>query len=253
MSLISFLLASLMSVYAADNEGLKIATKAYNMTRGWGDYVVNLQMDIQLANGSTTSKFLRIKNLEGDQGDKSLVVFDRPADVKGTALLTHAHLDQANDQWLYLPEMRRTKRITSDSRNKSFMGSEFTYDDMTFNDLTKYTYQFVKKEKCALGECSVVEQTPKDKESSYSKLMVWYDNEGYRAIKTEYYDSNKALFKRLERSDYKKYLGKVWFASTMVMHNVQTNKSTTLKFSDFKFANHLSEKDFSATQLNNVK
>ncbi len=239
-------------VFAAKDpasEGLRIATKSYEQSRGWRDYAVQMEMDIQLANGNSTKKFLRLKNLEGKEGDRSLIVFERPADVQGTSLLTHAHLDRANDQWLYLPEMRRTKRITSDSRNSSFMGSEFTYDDMTFNDINKYTYKYLRDEKCSLGNCFVVEQLPKDKESSYSKLMVWYDKDSFRIAKTDYYDQKNELLKQMERSKYLKPNNKNWFSGEMKMQNVQTKKSTTISFSEYKFGNNLSEKDFSPNSL----
>ncbi len=239
-------------LFAADDasvKGLQIATKSYQSSRGWKDYSVQLQMDIQLSNGQATKKYLNLRNLENKEGDFSLVVFEKPADVQGTSLLTHAHLDRSNDQWLYLPEMRRTKRISSDSRNSSFMGSEFTYDDMTFNDLNKYNYKFLKEEKCTLGLCFVVEQTPKDKDSSYSKLIVWYDKETYRISKTDYYDVKNELLKQMERTKYSKPNNKTWFALEMKMANVQTKKSTTLSFSDFKFNNNYTEKDFKSDSL----
>jgi outer membrane lipoprotein-sorting protein len=230
-------------------DGLQIATKSYQAGRGWKDYVVSLEMDIQLSSGQSTKKYLSLKNLENKGGDLNLMVFEKPADVQGTALLTHAHIDRANDQWLYLPEMRRVKRITSDSRNSSFMGSEFTYDDMTFNDLNKYTYKFLKEEKCSLGTCFVVEQTPKDKGSSYSKLVVWYDKATYRIAKTDYYDVKNELLKQMERTNYQKPNSKNWFAGQMKMVNVQTKKSTTLSFSEFKFNASLTDKDFNPDSL----
>lgn len=241
-----------MTLLAADDpsvKGLQIATKSYQSARGWKDYSVQLQMDIQLANGQATKKYLNLKNLENKNGDFSLVVFEKPADVQGTSLLTHAHLDKPNDQWLYLPEMRRKKRISSDSRNSSFMGSEFTYDDMTFNDLNKYSYKLLKEEKCEFGECFVVEQIPKDKDSSYSKLIVWYDKSTYRIGKTDYYDVKNDLLKQMDRTKYSKPNNKTWFATEMKMTNVQTKKATTLSFSDFKFNNNYTEKDFSSDQL----
>lgn len=249
--LLTTLLLPLMAMAADDPvaKGLQIATKSYQSARGWKDYSVQLQMDIQLANGQSTQKFLNLKNLENKSGDFSLVIFEKPADVQGTSLLTHAHLDRPNDQWLYLPEMRRTKRISSDSRNSSFMGSEFTYDDMTFNDLNKYNYKYVKEEKCALGTCFVVEQTPKDKDSTYSKLIVWYDKETYRISKTDYYDVKNELLKQMDRSKYLKPNNKTWFASEMKMVNVQTKKATVISFSDFKFNNNYTDKDFKSESL----
>ncbi|MDZ4662761.1 MAG: outer membrane lipoprotein-sorting protein [Pseudomonadota bacterium] len=237
-----------------DSEGSRIAGKAYQSARGWKDYSVTLQMEIRLSDGRSASKFLKLKNLEGkNDDDKSLVVFDRPADVKGTALLTHSYSNKANDQWLYLPDLRRTKRIVSKERNQAFMGSEFTYDDMTFNDLNKFSYKFLRKENCGSLVCFLVEQTPKDKEYTYSKVLVWYDTEAYRPQKSQFFDKNSQLIKEMERKGYKKYLDKVWFASEMAMSNLQTKNTTVIRFEEFKFHAGLNEKDFSPEQISRVK
>ncbi len=76
-----------------------------------------------------------------DDGDKSLFVFDEPRDVQGTAFLIHAHREDADDQWLYLPALKRVKRISSANRSGSFMGSEFAYEDMTAQEVEKFTYR----------------------------------------------------------------------------------------------------------------
>lgn len=246
------LLASLCA--NADSEGARIANSAYQSARGWKDYSVNLQMDIRLSDGRTASKFLKLKNLSGkNDDDKSLVVFNKPMDIKGTALLTHSFSDKANDQWLYLPDLRRAKRIVSKDRNQSFMGSEFTYDDMSFNDIKKFDYKFLRKEKCGSSECFVVEQTPRDKDHTYSKILVWYDTEAYRALKSHFFDKTGQLFKEMEKKGYKKYLNKVWFASEMTMSNVLTKNSTLIKFEEFKFNVGLNEKEFTPEQLSRIK
>ena len=237
-----------------ESEGGRIANKAYLSTRGWKDYSVNLQMDIHLSDGRTASKYLKLKNLEGkNDDDKSLVVFDRPADIKGTALLTHAFPDKPNDQWLYLPDLRRTKRIVSKDRNQSFMGSEFTYDDMNFNDLKKFSYKLLRKEKCGSLECFVVEQTPTDKEYTYSKVIAWYDSEAYRHQKSQFFDKSGQLKKEMERKGYKKHLDKVWFANEMKMTNLQTKNATVIRFDNFKFHAGLVDKDFQSEQLSRIK
>mgnify|MGYP006058348427 FL=1 len=97
--------------------------------------------------GNSTSRKIRNRTLEGtDEGDLSLVIFDTPADVKGTAFLSHTKKSGSDDQWLYLPALKRVKRIASSNQAGPFMGSEFAYEDISSQELEKYTYKYLRNE-----------------------------------------------------------------------------------------------------------
>ncbi len=130
-----------------------------------------------------------------DDGDKSLFVFDEPRDVQGTAFLIHAHREDADDQWLYLPALKRVKRISSANRSGSFMGSEFAYEDMTAQEVEKFTYRYLRDEPCGDSTCTVTERFPVDKKSSYRRQLVWRDQDERRIRKVEYYDRKDAHLK----------------------------------------------------------
>ena len=103
---------------AAEDKGLAIAQEAKIRDEGWVDMTAAMNMVLRNKQGQESVREIRTKTLEiANDGDKSLTIFDRPIDVKGTAFLSFSHTSGADDQWLYLPALKRVKRIAS--RNKS--------------------------------------------------------------------------------------------------------------------------------------
>jgi outer membrane lipoprotein-sorting protein len=235
--------------------GLVIAHEADNRDRGFGDFTADIQMVIKNREGDSSIRKLRIKAMETEHdGDKSLLIFDTPRDVRGTALLSYAHKKNDDDQWLYLPALKRVKRIASRNKSGSFMGSEFAYEDIAGQELEKYTYQWLRDENFAGQECFVLERTPVNQEySGYSRLVSWLDKQEYRALKIEFYDRKNALLKTLILSGYQRYLSRYWRAAQMEMLNHQTGKSTSLSWSNFRFGQGLTDRDFDKNSLRQVR
>lgn len=260
LNLIAITIAAIFSapsVFAqtAAEKGLAIAIEADKRNNGWGDSIVNMTMTLKNKQGDTSEREIRIKSLEiiGD-GDKGLSIFDKPRDVRGTAFLTFSHVNKPDDQWLYLPALKRVKRISSRNKSGPFMGSEFAFEDIGSQEVAKYTYKFLKEEPCGDGlTCFVVERDPTDKFSGYTKQVSWIDNQEYRVIKTDFYDRRNSLLKTLEMSSYQQYLGKYWRAKKMVMTNHQTGKSSILNYTDYKFKTGLKDSDFNKSKLKRLR
>jgi hypothetical protein len=235
-------------------KGLQIAEKIKARDRGWNDSQTTLKMVLKNAAGQTSSRELRAKALEvQDDGDKSLNIFDHPRDIKGTAFLSFSHAIGSDDQWLYLPALKRVKRIASRNKSGPFVGSEFAYEDLASFEIEKYTYTFLREERCKGGTCFVIEQVPVDKYSGYTRLLNWVDNTQYRSWKTEFYDRRNSLLKTLTVVDYKQYLDKYWRATGMSMVNHQSKKTTDLLWSNYEFKTGLSAKDFNKNTLKRAK
>lgn len=256
----AILLSALLLTSAASNaqtaeqQGQEISKQAKLRDTGWGNSQSNMRMILRNKKGDENIRDIRIKSLEvqGD-GDKSLTIFDQPRDVKGTAFLSFSHTVGADEQWLYLPSLKRVKRISSRNKSGPFMGSEFAFEDLSSFELAKYTYQYLREEECELGQCFVVAQFPVDKKSGYKRRLVWIDKDQYRISKVEFYDRKDALLKTLEFGDYNQYLDKYWRSHTQTMTNHQTGKSTVMQVSDIKFATGLSEKDFNQNALKRAR
>ena len=131
--------------------GLAIAQETERRDLGFGNTSANMQMILTNAYGETSERELRnmvLEITEEDLGDWSLIVFDKPRDVDGTALLSHARILDPDDQWMYLPAVKRVKRISSVNKSGPFMGSEFAFEDFSSQEVGKYSYNWLRDEPC---------------------------------------------------------------------------------------------------------
>lgn len=239
---------------SAADRGLEIAIEADRRDTGFADLSAELLMVLRNRHGEESTRRLRNRTLEGDaDGDRTLVVFDEPADVSGTALLTFSHGNEPDDQWLYLPALGRVKRIASSNKSGPFVGSEFAYEDISSQEVAKYTYRYLREETVDGVDMFVIERDPVDEDSGYTRQVVWYDQAEYRPMKVDYYDRKDALLKTLTFHDYRQYLDRFWRADEMRMVNHQTGKSTTLLWSDYQFGNGFTERDFDRNTLKRVR
>ena len=234
----------------AEEKGLEIARAADAYDQGFADFTADMVMTLKNKSGDTSTRIIRIKTLEVDgDGDKSLSIFDEPADVKDTKMLTYSHGLKPDDQWLYLPALKRVKRISSRNKSGPFMGSEFAFEDLGSQEVEKYSYRYLRNEACGEWQCYVLERYPAYKHSGYTRQVVWLDTEGYRAVRVEFYDRKKALLKTLDASDFEQYLGQHWRPGKMYMVNHQTGKSTLLEWKNYRFKTGLTDRDFRSQSL----
>ena len=237
-----------------EERGLRIAREANDRNDGFGDFTAEMTMVLIDRKGRESLRHMRFKVLEvQEDGDKSLFVFDQPRDVQGTALLTHAHINSPDDQWLYLPALKRVKRISASTRAGSFMGSEFSYEDMSTSEVEEYTYRYLRDEPCGAFTCTVSEHFPRDKKSGYSRKIVWQDSVELRTWKVEHFDRKNSLLKTLTFAGYQQYLDQFWRAGEMTMVNHLTGKSTVLNWSNFRFRTNLDDGEFTQTALRRVR
>ena len=237
-----------------EEKGLAIAREADLRDSGFVDQTADLTMELRNKQGDSSIRFLHIKTLEvKDDGDKSLSVFEKPADVKGTAFLTFSHALVPDEQWLYLPALKRVKRINSNNKSGPFMGSEFAYEDLASQEVAKYTYKYLRDEKANGVDCFVIERFPAYEHSGYKRQLAWINKAEYRPEKIEFYDRKNDLLKTLTFSGYKQYLNKFWRADTMTMVNHQNGKITILRWNDYAFKTGLSDRDFNQNALKRAR
>ena len=236
-------------------KGFDIAARSDRSDRGFGDSDVKLEMILRNAAGEQTSRNLRIATLEipnESVGDRSLVVFSSPRDIEGTALLSHAQILEPDDQWLYLPSIKRVKRVSSANKSGPFVGSEFAFEDFTSLELNKFDYLWLREEACDGFRCDVVERIPRYENSGYTKQIVWIDQDVFQVRKVEFYDRRGDLLKILTLNDYRNYKG-VWRAHKLDMTNEQTGKSTSLVYHGYMFGVGLSDQDFVKGKLKRLR
>jgi len=237
------LILSAFSLMAMSGEQLSV--KVDSVTEGFIDSKSISTMTLFNANGVKSERKMRMSRLEAENGDRSMIVFEAPSDIKSTALLTYEHFDKDDDQWIYLPALKRVKRIASKNKSGSFMGSEFSYEDLSSQKRFKYSYEDEVLEKKSM---LISSRVPKDEYSGYSKQVVYVDAKSFLVQKIEYYDRKKELLKRAIFKGYKK-IKDVWRFSSIDMENLQTKKRTIILVTDESLKNGLKAKDFTKRYL----
>ncbi len=245
---------STASAETPEEKGLAIAIEADKRDTGWLDQTANMRMILKNKQGQKSEREIRVKTLEvlGD-GDKSLTLFDTPRDVKNTAFLSFTHALKADDQWLYLPALKRVKRISSSNKSGPFMGSEFSFEDMNSQEVAKYSYKWLKDETITDHNCFVIERIPNYEHSGYTRQTVWMDKIMYQPIKVDFYDRKNTLIKTLTLHEQQQFLEQYWRPGRMEMINHQSGKSTTLQWSDYQFKTGLTTRDFDKNALKRAR
>ncbi len=211
------------------------------------------EMSMQLVNknGSTRDRKIQSYSMDIGKDKKTIMFFLYPGDVKGTGFLTWDYDDvsKTDDKWLYLPAMKKTRRISgSSSKTDYFMGSDFTYDDMGSRNVDEDEHKLLKEEVVNGHKCWVLESKPKTQGELYSRKVAWIRQDCLIAIKVEYYDKLNKLHRKLEMSNIEKVDG-FWIAKKMHMTNVQTNHQTILTISNPKYNIKIDQSAFTVAKL----
>lgn len=234
----------------AEEKGFRIAKEDEKHNTGFKAERSVVEMVLINAHGDKTKRKMKSFVKERvNEGDLSINEFLWPADVKGTKLLTHAFKEKSDDQWLYMPAIKRVKRISSRNKSGSFMGSEFSYEDMGSQEPEKFNFKYLKKVKLNGRPTHKIVRVPKDKYSSYSKQIIWNDLEYHAAVKIEYYDRKGELLKIAKFSKFKKLYKNMYRQLKIHMKNVQTRKESILLWKKRKLGVKLSKSKFQSTKL----
>ncbi|SJZ32322.1 Protein of uncharacterised function (DUF1329) [Porphyromonas cangingivalis] len=250
----NILLISLLSIFGVQAQsGRDIMQMAKDRPNG-DTRQSELTMTLINKRGSTRERKLMSYSIDvgkGKKDRKTLMFFLYPGDVKGTGFLTwdYDEMGKDDDKWLYLPAMKKTRRISGSSAKKDyFMGSDFTYDDMGSRNVDEDTHNLLGEETLDGQKCWKVESVSKDKRDVYSRKLVWIRQDCHIPVKVEYYDKMDKLHRRLILSRIEKVDG-FWTAKKMEMSNEQTGHKTVLEFGRLSFNIPLEESKFSVSTL----
>lgn len=211
--------------------------------------------DMLLYDMRSKSKTLRkVKRYSKDMGNdlkRFLLVFLKPSDVRGTALLTHEKKTR-DDQWLYMPSHKKLQRIAKGSKKSYFMGTDFTYEDMEPEDINNYNYKILKSEilkvKKKRYNCYVIKASPANREkkrsSGYSKRILWVDKKYLTTLQVKFYDRRGRLIKTQKSYGMKRVTGTVFRPSMTIMDNHRKKHKTLTKIKKRRINRKISDKTF---------
>ena len=194
---------------AAANKGYKIFKEVNKRFQGYKHYTADTKMILKDGKGESFTRELTIKVLEGKSHDKTMIIFSSPADLKNTALLTYWDRSQ-NVQYLYLPSLKRTKRILGSNQSSPFVGSEFSYEDLVPVTLSQFQYKFMKTTKYKGKPHFVVELRPKFSDSGYKRKVAYVEKKRYLVSKMKLYNRANQHIKTLTIDKFKQYKGRFW-------------------------------------------
>lgn len=217
----------------AQLSGTQIMQKVYDLPTGKD---TQGELTMTLVNKQGEQRVRKLKQYIIDEGatEKKIMFFLSPADVKGTSFMNWSYTNgQDDDQWIYLPALKRTKRISSGSKGDYFMGSDFTYDDLGDRHPDEDNHKLLREETINGKVCYVVENSPIDKDYMYSKTITWVMKDNFIGLKREFYDEDGDLLKSLTINKYEKING-FWTILKTEMKNIRKNHSTVMEFSNVK-------------------
>lgn len=235
-----------------EEEGYEISRKSHNKQRNFKDEYTMSTLKLIDSSGNEVERTTVNLTLERENScDYLLIQFLNPADVRGTSLLTYQNSEGDDSQWLYFPEIKRIKRLSTSDKSGSFMGSEFSYEDITGNTLNKWRYKKIKEETIEGIEYYVIEKYPNYSNSRYSKVQNWITKKDFLLKRSEMFDKKNCLLKVQTFSGWKEY-SNTWRPSEIKMENLQNDKKSILTFKDRRFSLALSEKSFQKSSMKNL-
>jgi len=216
-------------------------------------------LHMELVDKGGTVRTRTTRSFRRDVGDqrRSVLFFEAPANLKGTALLTWDERDPARDdvQWLYLPGLRKTRRVAMSERGRAFLGTDLTFEDMkneTRLAIADYRWQTTGEEVVDGARCWVVEATPVDertaRELGYGRVLLRIDAERWLPRLGEYWDPRGAPLKRVWLGDVREVQG-IWTPHRIEAENLQTGHRTRLEFRDVEYEAELPDDLFTEAGL----
>lgn len=200
-----------------------------------------------LENSRNDQRVREIDQYIKDFGDeeKKIMFFTAPADVKNTSFMSWSYDKEGknDDQWIYLPALKKVKRISSSGSSDYFMGSDFTYDDLGDRHPSEDTHTLLRQETLNGEQCYVVESISKDKNYMYSRTISWVIVDKLIGLKKEFYDEDGDLLKTLTVKEIDKIDG-FWMVLLSEMHNVQKDHTTIMKMGDLKLDSGVQDRIF---------
>jgi hypothetical protein len=194
--------------------------------------VAQMKMILTDNRGGTRERVIRTSRLDDGALEYSLVFFMEPSDVKGVGLLSIDPEKGDADQWLWMPALKKTRRIASSAKDESFMGTDFSFEDMEGRSPAEDTHTWLRDETLDGVPCSVVESVPRG-QSSYAKRILWIDPVRRFILRIDFYGKDGSLIKRLLVSDIRRE-GDYLEAWRMEMTDLVKKRSTLLLMTEWK-------------------
>jgi len=209
---------------------------------------------ITAKDGSTMERVIDQYSKDGPNGARTMIVFQKPANVAGTRFLTMNTASGGSDRWIFLPSLGKVRRIAASESGGNFMGTDFSYDDISSMDreVSLDTHTLLREETLNGKPCYVIQSVPKDNSFPYSKTISWIDKTSFLIYKSEMYNRRDELVKVMEMSNFKDVQGRLTPMQTKIS-TVGAGTSTTIYMEIIKYDDQIPETVFTTAYLETGK
>ena len=187
------------------------------------------------------------KDYEEGGNQKYFMYFHKPVDVKDTTFMVYKYPNKDDDRWLFIPAINLVKQIAANDKYSSFVGSDFTYEDVSGRKPDEDTHALLREDKLEGRNCFVIESIPKGS-SEYTKRISWIDEANFLPLKEEFYDKQNELYQQFEAQETKDING-ILTVTKRVMKNIKTGHRTEVVFQDVEYNLGIEDSIFSERYL----
>jgi len=243
----------LSAVFLNAQDALSIVNSAKNRVK-MDTISSRSRMVITAKDGSTMERVIDQYSKDGPNGARTMIVFQKPANVAGTRFLTMDTASGGSDRWIFLPSLGKVRRIAASESGGSFMGTDFSYDDISSMDreVSLDTHTLLREETLNGKPCYVIQSIPKDNSFQYSKTISWIDKTGFLIYKSEMYSRRDELVKVMEMTDFKDVQGRLTPMKTKIS-TIGAGTSTTIYMEIIKYDDQIPENVFTTAYLETGK
>jgi len=216
------------------------------------DGAAEVTMKIVNSKGKERLREFTMLRLDIEEGGKQdyYTYFKKPSDVSRLTFMVHKIPFSSDNRWLYIPSVDLVKRISADDKNSSFVGSDFTYEDVSGRHWSEDNHKLIREEKLNGRDVYVIESVPKEKYKGFARKVSFIDKENYLPLKEEYYNKKDAL-KRVFTAEKVELVDGIQTATLRKMVNVKKDQYTTVEFSSIKYNVGMKEEVFTERFLKN--
>lgn len=227
----------------------EIAARAYDLDDGT-DIKAIMTMKIVRADRSVKKRELLFFRKDFGKDTRALVRFQSPADVKDTAFLTWNYRDKESDQWIYLPALKKTNRIAASGKDKSFMKSDFTYEELSKRSLSRDSFTLVREEKLDGQDCFVLEARSRDSAEVISRRVYWVRSDNFVIVRIDSHTASGDAVKRFTVIAVEK-IGSIWTVMSCRMDDLKKGTHTILELSQVTYNSGLPDRFFRSDSMGN--
>lgn len=246
--IIFIILFSQIEICLSGMDGYWVAKQMDERNRGKD---ASIEMEMKLIDKKSKERkrelFIFRKDYQGL--DKLILKFTYPKDIKGTSFLVWEHKEEDNERFLYLPALRRVRRIASSEKNENFAGTDFSYEDISGRKLNDYTYKLVNDTATCKGyRCYLLESYPKGKNPKYPRIVSWVRKDSFITLKAEYYNRQGMKEKIFEVNKMER-IDDIWTMLEMIMENLKLKHRTYIKVNKVSYNQRISDTYFTEREL----